>query len=110
MDVVIDTVAVDHDLSPCLRALALDGTLFSLGFLGAVTIPITELLIGRKRLSSAGSGGHRWTQDLLDFCGREGITADVEIVPATDVNGAIQRLEEGDVRYRFVLDLQGGLG
>ncbi len=75
-----------------------------------MTIPITELLIGRKRLSSAGSGGHRWTQDLLDFCGREGITADVEIVPATDVNGAIQRLEEGDVRYRFVLDLQGGLG
>ncbi|MBQ3360478.1 MAG: hypothetical protein IJG47_16475 [Microbacterium sp.] len=42
--------------------------------------------------------------------GQEGITADVEIVPATDVNGAIQRLEEGDVRYRFVLDLQGGLG
>lgn len=42
--------------------------------------------------------------------GQEGITAAVEIVPATDMNGAIQRLGEGDVRYPFVLDLQGGLG
>ncbi|WP_206477244.1 NAD(P)-dependent alcohol dehydrogenase [Microbacterium sp. KRD172] len=106
LDLVIDTVAVEHDLAPYLRVLDLDGTLFSLGHLGSVTIAMTDLLVGRKRLASAGSGGHRFTQDLLDFCGEHGITADVEVLPAAQVNVALDRLTRGDVRYRFVLDLR----
>lgn len=106
LDVVLDTVAVEHDLAPYLGVLDLDGTLFSIGYLGPVTIATTDLLIGRKRLASAGSGGHRWTQDLLDFCGEHGIVADVEVLPATDVDTALARLARGDVRYRFVLDVR----
>ncbi|MGN7221632.1 NAD(P)-dependent alcohol dehydrogenase [Curtobacterium flaccumfaciens] len=106
LDVVLDTVAVEHDLGPYLGVLDLDGTLFSLGHLGPVTIATTDLLIGRKRLASAGSGGHRWTQDLLDFCGEHGIVADVEVLPAAAVATAVERLARGDVRYRFVLDLR----
>jgi len=107
LDVVLDTVAVDHDLAPYLAALDLDGTLFSLGFLGTITIGTLNLLSGRKRLSSAGSGGHRYTQELLDFCGEHGIVADVEVVPAADVAIALDRLAHNDVRYRFVLDMRG---
>jgi uncharacterized zinc-type alcohol dehydrogenase-like protein len=106
LDVVLDTVAVEHDLGPYLGVLDLDGALFSLGHLGPVTIATTDLLIGRKRLASAGSGGHRWTQDLLDFCGEHGIVADVEVLPAAAVATAVERLARGDVRYRFVLDLR----
>lgn len=107
LDIILDTVAVEHDLAPYLRVLDLDGTLFSLGHLGPVSIATTDLLIGRKRLASAGSGGHRWTQDLLDFCGERGITADVEVLPASDIATALERLAHGDVRYRFVLDMNG---
>lgn len=105
MDVIIDTVSAAHDLAPYLHALDLDGTLFSLGHLGPVEVETLDLLVGRKRLASAGSGGHRWTQDLLDFCGTHGITADVEVLPATEVATALERLERNDVRYRFVLDM-----
>ena len=107
LDVVLDTVAVDHDLAPYLAALDLDGTLFSLGYLGPVTVNTLALLVGRKRLASAGSGGHRYTQELLDFCGEHGIVADVEVIPAADVNIALDRLARNDVRYRFVLDMRG---
>ena len=106
LDVIIDTVAVDHDLSAYVRALDLDGTLFSLGYLGAVTIETLDLLIGRKKLASAGSGGRRWTQDLLDFCAEHGVVADVEVVAPGEVGTALDRLERGDIRYRFVVDLQ----
>lgn len=106
LDVILDTVAVEHGLAPYLRALDLDGTLFNLGYLGPVTVATTDLLVGRKGLASAGSGGHRWTQDLLDFCGEHGITADVEVVAVNDVATALERLARGDVRYRFVLDLE----
>lgn len=106
LDVILDTVAVEHELATYLHALDLDGTLFSLGYLGPVTLNTTDLLIGRKRLASAGSGGHDWTQDLLDFCGEHGITAEVEVLPATQIDTALDRLARGDVRYRFVLDVQ----
>ncbi len=104
-DLVIDTVAVPHDLGPYLRTVGLDGTLCSLGYLGPVTVETTSLLVGRKSLSSAGSGGREHTQELLEFCGEHGITADVEVLPSAQVGTALDRLTRGDVRYRFVLDL-----
>nr|WP_205708540.1 NAD(P)-dependent alcohol dehydrogenase [Kineococcus siccus] len=104
-DLVLDCVPAPHDLAPLLRLLALDGTLCSLGHLGTTTVETLDLLVGRKSLASAGSGGHRGTQDLLDFAGRHGITADVEVLPSAEVNTALRRLAAGDVRYRFTLDL-----
>jgi uncharacterized zinc-type alcohol dehydrogenase-like protein len=104
-DLIVDTASAAHDLLPYLRCVALDGTLCSLGYLGPVTIETTSLLIGRKSLASAGSGGHARTQEMLDFCGVHGITADVEVLPATQVQTALDRLSRNDVRYRFSLDM-----
>jgi uncharacterized zinc-type alcohol dehydrogenase-like protein len=105
LHLIVDTVSAAHDLAPYLRCVALDGTLCSLGYLGPVTVDTLDLLIGRKSLSSAGSGGHPGTQEMLDFCGQHGITADVEVLPAAQVQVALDRLSRNDVRYRFVLDL-----
>lgn len=105
LDLVIDTVAAPHPLEPYLRTVAMDGTLCSLGHLGPVTVETTALLLGRKRLSSSGSGGRERTQEMLDFCSRHGIVADVEVLPSRQIGPALDRLAAGDVRYRFVLDL-----
>ncbi|PPG81656.1 MULTISPECIES: NAD(P)-dependent alcohol dehydrogenase [unclassified Rathayibacter] len=107
LDVVIDTVSAPHDPADYLRVLALDGTLFLLGHLGTVTVDVLDLLVGRKRLASAGSGGRRCTQDLLDFCAAEGVAPEVEVLPVAEVGTALDRLARNDVRYRFVLDLRG---
>ncbi|SFO94923.1 NAD(P)-dependent alcohol dehydrogenase [Amycolatopsis rubida] len=104
-DVVIDTIAVPHDVAPYLKLVALDGTLSLVGHLGAVTVQATDLLIGRKKLSSAGSGGRPATAAMLEFCAQHGITADIELLPSARVNEALDRLARNDVRYRFVLDL-----
>lgn len=104
-DVVLDTVSAPHDLAPYLRLVAVDGTLSQLGYLGPVTVATTDLLIGRKKLTSAGSGGLPATAEMLEFCAAHGIAADIETLPSARVNEALQRLERGDVRYRFVLDL-----
>ena len=106
LDLVIDTVSADHDLTPYLATVALDGTLCTLGHIvGTISVETMALLIGRKSLTSAGSGGRPATQELLDFCGEHGITADVEVLSSRDVATALDRLARNDVRYRFVLDL-----
>jgi uncharacterized zinc-type alcohol dehydrogenase-like protein len=105
LDLVIDTVSAPHPLEPYLGTVAIDGTLVSLGHLGPVTVETTALLLGRKRLSSSGSGGVRHTQGMLDFCGEHGIVAEVEVLPSREIATALSRLADNDVRYRFVLDL-----
>lgn len=104
LDVVLDTVSTPHDPAPLLALLDLDGTLCWLGDLGRLDLDVTSLLIGRKRVLSAGSGGRPATRELLDFCAEHAIAADVEVLPASRASEALARLERGDVRYRFVLD------
>lgn len=59
-----------------------------------------------KRRSLAGSmiGGIPETQEMLDFCARHGIVADIEMVRADEINAAYERMLKGDVKYRFVID------
>ncbi|MEV1203725.1 NAD(P)-dependent alcohol dehydrogenase [Microbispora rosea] len=104
-DVVIDTISTSHDLSPYLRLVALDGTLSHIGHLGPLTVETMDLLVGRKKLTSAGSGGRPATAAMLDFCAGKGITAEIELLPSSQVNEALGRLRRNDVRYRFVLDM-----
>jgi alcohol dehydrogenase (NADP+) len=104
-DIVVDTISAPHDLGPYLRLVAMDGTLSHVGHLGPVTVQTLDLLIGRKKLSSAGSGGRPATATLLGFCAEHGVTADIELLPSARVNEALDRLSRNDVRYRFVLDM-----
>lgn len=104
-DVVLDTISVAHDPAPYLHTVAMDGTLCQVGHLGTVDVPVTDLLIGRKRFTSAGSGGLPATAELLAFAAEHGIAAEVEVLPSSRVVEALERLGSGDVRYRFVLDM-----
>ncbi|WP_329791798.1 NAD(P)-dependent alcohol dehydrogenase [Lentzea sp. DG1S-22] len=104
-DVLIDTIPVAHGLAPYLALVAMDGTLSQVGYLGGITVEAMALLVGRKKLTSGGSGGVPATTAMLEFCAAHGITADVEVLPSARVSEALDRLERGDVRYRFVLDM-----
>jgi uncharacterized zinc-type alcohol dehydrogenase-like protein len=104
-DVVLDTISAPHDPAPHLRLVAMDGTLCLLGHLGRVDVEVMDLLVGRKRLGSAGSGGRPATAELLRFCAEHGITADVEVLPSALIHTALDRLARDDVRHRFVLDM-----
>ena len=50
-------------------------------------------------------GGLAETQEMLDFCGEHGITADVEVIKVQQLNEAYERLARGDVKYRFSIDI-----
>jgi alcohol dehydrogenase (NADP+) len=64
-----------------------------------------SLVFGRHRLSGSAMGGIRETQEMLDFCGEHGITADIERIAASDINQAYERMLRNDVKYRFVIDM-----
>jgi uncharacterized zinc-type alcohol dehydrogenase-like protein len=43
---------------------------------------------------------------MLDFCVKNGIPADVEVISIKDVEKGYDRTVKGDVRYRFVIDMK----
>uniref|UniRef100_A0AAU3GMU1 Alcohol dehydrogenase-like C-terminal domain-containing protein n=1 Tax=Streptomyces sp. NBC_01401 TaxID=2903854 RepID=A0AAU3GMU1_9ACTN len=85
--------------------LGLDGTLCVLGNPLLTGPKLRDLGAGRKKVTSSGTGGLRQTVEMLDFCAEHGITADVETLPSSEIETALDRLAAGDVRYRFVLDM-----
>lgn len=103
---ILDTVSGDHDLNAYLQLLKLDGTMTLVGA-PEKPAPISafNLLVGRKRLAGSIIGGIRETQEMLDFCAANKITADVEVIPIQDVNKAYDRLLKSDVKYRFSIDM-----
>ncbi|MFH9129083.1 NAD(P)-dependent alcohol dehydrogenase [Streptomyces griseoaurantiacus] len=104
-DLILDVIPAEHDLSPLIAMLDLDGTLCVLGNPLLMGPRLLELGAGRKKLTSAGTGGLRQTVDMLEFCAAHGIAADVETLPSSEVETALNRLADGDVRYRLVLDM-----
>lgn len=106
-DFIIDTVGASHNLDPYTGLLKRDGTLC---LVGAPEHPhpspgIWNLLMKRRRIAGSAIGGIRETQEMLDFCGRHNIACDIEVIPASKINKAYERMLKGDVKYRFVIDV-----
>lgn len=106
-DLIIDTVPYAHDLNPYLDTLALDGTLVLVGLLGNLepVLNTVPLIMGRKAVAGSVIGGIAETQEMLDFCGKQKITSDIEVIRIQEVNEAYERLLKSDVKYRFVIDM-----
>jgi len=43
---------------------------------------------------------------MLDFCGKNNIASEIELIPIQKVNEAYKRILSSDVRYRFVIDIK----
>ena len=65
---------------------------------------VFNLIMKRRNLAGSLIGGIQETQEMLDFCAQHGITADIELIRAEQINAAYERMLKGDVKYRFVID------
>jgi uncharacterized zinc-type alcohol dehydrogenase-like protein len=105
-DFILDTVSAKHDLNAYLNLLRLDGNLTLVGASpNPLDVSAFSLIMARRNLSGSNIGGIPETQEMLDFCGKHNITADVEVIPIQKVNEAYERLLKSDVKYRFVIDM-----
>jgi alcohol dehydrogenase (NADP+) len=105
-DLIIDTVAAKHDINAYLKLLKRDATLAQVGVpANPLEVEVSNLIFGRKKFTGSLIGGIQETQEMLDFCGKHGITSDIELIPIQKVNEAYGRLLKSDVKYRFVIDM-----
>jgi uncharacterized zinc-type alcohol dehydrogenase-like protein len=104
-DLLLNTVSADIDLEPYLQMLKLDGTLVVIGLPGKpYSINAGTLLGQRRALAGSMIGGIAQLQEMLDFCGKNQIVSDVEVIQADYINDAYDRTVSSNVKYRFVID------
>jgi len=106
-DLLINTVAAQHDLNPFIALLKRDGTMTLVGAPehDHPSPQVFNLILKRRRLAGSLIGGIAETQEMLDFCGQHGITSDIEMIPMQQINEAYGRMLKSDVKYRFVIDI-----
>jgi len=106
-DFIIDTVSAEHDFDFYLSLLKLDGIHILVGIppAGFAVKSVGMFQLGRKSFVGSAVGGLAETQEMLDFCGEHNIVADIELIDIKDIHAAFDRMEKGDNRYRFVIDM-----
>ena len=92
-DFILDTISAPHDYNAYLgHAQARRGDGAGGRPLRAGPGPRHHLhLRTARRLAGSLIGGIAETQEMLDFCGKHGITRDVEVIPVEKVNEAYER-------------------
>ncbi|HEX6126355.1 MAG TPA: NAD(P)-dependent alcohol dehydrogenase [Pyrinomonadaceae bacterium] len=104
---ILDTVSADHELMPYIGLLGMGGAMVVVGVPPSpVMIHQGALVMGNKILAGSLIGGIAETQEMLDFCAANDVTADVEVITPDRIEEAYDRTLKSDVRYRFVIDMQ----
>lgn len=105
-DLIINTVSAPLDIGRFLSLVKTDGALVNVGAPPEpLPVPVFSLLGQRRSFAGSMIGGIRETQEMLDFCAEHGIAAEIETIPAAQINEAWERVMASDVRYRFVIDI-----
>jgi uncharacterized zinc-type alcohol dehydrogenase-like protein len=104
-DLILSTVSAPLNLDTFLSLLKTDGAFVNVGAPEEpVRLNLFSVIGGRKTLAGSGIGGIRETQEMLDFCAEHGFGAEIELIGASEINEAYERVLASDVRYRFVID------
>lgn len=106
LDLIISTISNKYDISVYLSKLRRDGVLVVVGLPGEdIALNFRDIVTNRRKICGSAFGGIAETQEMLDFCAKHDITADIELISIKDINKAYERVLKSDVKYRFVIDM-----
>ncbi|MDO4822470.1 MAG: NAD(P)-dependent alcohol dehydrogenase [Rothia sp. (in: high G+C Gram-positive bacteria)] len=104
-DLILNTISAPIDLDSYLGLLKPRGILSVVGLPPeALEIHMNRLIGGGKVLTGNNIGGIPETQEMLDFCAEHGIGAVIEKIGVDEVDAAYERVVDGDVQFRVVID------
>ena len=80
-DFILDAVSAEHDINAYMRLLRRDGNMTLVGASAKPhSVAAFSLIFKRCSLSGSNIGGIAETQEMLNFCGKNNISADVEVI------------------------------
>jgi uncharacterized zinc-type alcohol dehydrogenase-like protein len=99
-------LSVGHDLdwNAYLSTLRPNGKLCIMGIPAKpINIEPLQLIFGQMSVCGSVIGGRSAIREMLEFAAQHDIKAMTEVMPMSEVNEAIAKLKDNNVRYRIVL-------
>jgi uncharacterized zinc-type alcohol dehydrogenase-like protein len=105
-DFILSTIPKKHDINPFIELLKRNCTLCVVGALEPLE-PVNNMQVAFHRKAVAGSliANLADTQEVLDFCAKHAIGPDIELINIEEINDAYDKVEKGDVRFRYVINM-----
>lgn len=106
-DFILCTLPVPYDENRYIDLLKRDGVMCVVGVPPRALdgLRADKLIMGRKSIVGSLVGSIQETQEMLEFCAKHGIVADVELIPMQQINEAFDKVVDKKVRYRYVIDM-----
>jgi uncharacterized zinc-type alcohol dehydrogenase-like protein len=105
-DFILSTVPEKHDINPFIALLKRDSTIAVIGAIEPMAaVNNMEVVMHRKNVAGSLIGSLAETQEVLDFCARHKIAPEIEVIPIKEINDAYKKVEAGEARFRYVIDL-----
>jgi uncharacterized zinc-type alcohol dehydrogenase-like protein len=105
-DFILSTIPEKHDINPYIKLLRRDSTICVVGCLEPLDpIDNMEVVLHRKEVAGSLIGSIRETQEVLQFCAQHDIAPDIQVIRIDELNDAHHKIEKGEVRYRYVIDM-----
>ena len=105
-DFILSTVPDKHEVTPMLKLLKRDRMLIVVGNLDVIDgVDNSQLAFHRQGIAGSLIGNLADTQEVLDLCAEHGIAPEIEMIRIEDINEAYARVENGESRFRCVIDM-----
>lgn len=103
-DFILTAANVDLNWTGLLNTLRPKGKLCLVGAASNISVPVNALLFGQKTITTSVIGSPSRIQEMLEFAARQRVLPQTELFKLSEVNDAISKVRENNVRYRAVLD------
>ena len=107
-DIILNTISANHEMMTYIPLLRPCGTLVQLGLVVKPhTLSQLPIMFQRKQVAGSLIGGIKRTQELLDFCAEKNVVPDTEMIHASGIDGAWEKLINNTAGgTRFVIDIE----
>lgn len=106
LDYMISTVPYAYEMSPYIDCVKPYGYYTQVGqpVGGALTINNFNMIFNRVNFNGSLIGGIPETQEVMDYCAKNKIYPQIEVINAAQINEAWDKVVNKEARYRYVID------
>jgi len=107
LDLMINTIPVEHDIAPYINLMKTDSTIVIVG--NMINFPAFSpgpMVFNRIGIAGSLIGGIAETQEVLDLCAEHDIKPSIKMIDIDEINTVMDTLASGnDSDFRHVIDL-----
>ncbi len=106
LDFMISTIPVDYNVAAYAAVVKPYGTFTQVGMPERfeVTLSAIGLAFSRVNFNASLIGGMPETQEVVDYCAEHRVLPTIQVIPASEINDAWEKVVNKQARYRYVID------